>query len=351
MSIYSEKLKNPKWQKKRLEIMERDEWKCKICQDSENELVVHHKRYLKDLEPWEYDKNDLITLCVNCHEKEHSVLDSFLVSRGIDEFVTNIDEKTICIHSGLKSLDKIIGGFQKGEVITLASAPSVGKTALALKIANNIAVENKIPVAYFSLEMSSSQLSMRLLASEGKINLNKIKKNELNRIDFENLHSAALKIYDSNIFIDSSFDLSISKITRIVRNLRVEKNIGIVFIDNIQLFAFNKNDRFGITSQLKRIAKENDIPVIVLSQLDRQLEKRADKRPVLSDFYENDIVHNSDIVMFLYRDEIYNKEESNPNIGIAELTVAKQRNGPLGVVNLIFLSKYTSFEEMDYDYD
>jgi replicative DNA helicase len=172
---------------------------------------------------------------------------------------------------------------------------------------------------------------MHLLASEGKINLNQIKKNELNRIAFENLHRAAEKINDSNIFNDSSFDLSFD-LSRRVRNLRVEKNIGIVFIDNIQLFAFNKNDRFGITSQLKRIAKENDIPVIILSQLDRrQLDKRADKRPILSDFY--------------------NKEESNPNIGIAELTVAKQRNGPLGVVNLIFLNKYTSFEEMDYDYD
>lgn len=258
--------------------------------------------------------------------------------------------------TGYAQLDNLTSGLQKSDLIILAARPSMGKTAFALNIARNVAVEEQIPVAVFSLEMSQEQLSMRLLTSEARIDSNRLRTGFIDTTDFQNVTDAAGLLNQIPIFIDDTPNISSMEVRTKCRRLKMEKGLGLVIIDYLQLMKapFNSDRRdleiAEISRALKALAKELEIPVIALSQLNRMLEQRAEKRPLLSDLRESGALEqDADIVAFIYRDEVYNKDENNPNRGKAEIIVAKNRNGSVGVAHMAFLGQYTRFEELAPD--
>jgi replicative DNA helicase len=257
------------------------------------------------------------------------------------------------IPTGYSQIDTMTAGLQNSDLIILAARPSMGKTAFALNIASNIALREGIPVAIFSLEMSKEQLSMRLLSSEARIDSSRVRNGFLTPDDWQRLTDSASILSEAPIFIDDSSNISVTEIRAKARRLKMEKNLGLIIIDYLQLMRSGSTmDRRDleiaeISRSLKGLAKELDIPVLALSQLNRMLEQRSDKRPVLSDLRESGALEqDADIVAFIYRDEVYNKEEDNPNKGKAEIIIAKHRNGPVGVAALTFLGAYTRFENM-----
>jgi replicative DNA helicase len=257
------------------------------------------------------------------------------------------------VPTGFSRLDSLTSGFQKSDLIILAARPSMGKTALALNIARNAAVDANVPVAIFSLEMSKEQLSMRLLCSESKVNSSNIRSGFLSKDNWAELTDAASVLTDAPIFIDDSADISATSIRAKARRLMMDEGLGLVIIDYLQLMRGRANaerrdlEISEISRSLKALAKELDIPVVALSQLNRDLEKRNDKRPMLSDLRESGALEqDADVVAFIYRDEVYNKDENNPEKGTAEIIIAKQRNGPVGSLKLKFFKSYTKFENL-----
>ena len=257
------------------------------------------------------------------------------------------------IPTGFSRLDNLTSGFQNSDLIILAARPSMGKTALALNIARNAAVDANIPVAVFSLEMSKEQLSLRMLCSEARIDSSRLRGGFFSMEDWHRLTDAAGILSESPIYIDDSASLSAMDIRAKARRLKMEKNIGLVVIDYLQLMqgragAERRDIEISeISRSLKALAKELDLPVLALSQLNRMLEQRNDKRPRLSDLRESGALEqDADVVAFIYRDEVYNKEEDNPNKGVAEILLSKQRNGPTGDIYLTFLNSYTRFEDL-----
>ena len=258
--------------------------------------------------------------------------------------------------TGYTRLDNLTSGLQKSDLIILAARPSMGKTAFALNIARNVAVEERIPVAVFSLEMSKDQLSMRMLTSEARIDSSRFKSGFISQEDWQNATDAAGVLNEIPIFIDDTPNISAMEIRSKTRRLKMDKGLGLVIIDYLQLMKSPfKSDRRDleiaeISRALKALAKELEIPVIALSQLNRMLEQRADKRPLLSDLRESGALEqDADIVAFIYRDDVYNKEENNPNKGKAEIIVSKNRNGAVGTAHMTFLGTYTRFEELAAD--
>ncbi|MDY0360084.1 MAG: replicative DNA helicase [Desulforegulaceae bacterium] len=267
------------------------------------------------------------------------------------------DSKITGIPTGYKTLDKITSGLQGSDLLILAARPAMGKTAFALNLARNVAIGSNTPVGIFSLEMSKEQLSMRLLTAEARVDSAKIRGGYLDKDDWERVHSAAAVLYEAPIFIDDSPDVNPLEIRTKARRLKMDKGLGLLIIDYLQLMnAQTKSDRRDleiaeISRSLKMLAKELNIPVIALSQLNRTLEQRSDKRPMLSDLRESGALEqDADIVSFIYRDEVYNKDENNPNKGLAELIIAKHRNGAVGTVNMAFIDRYTRFEELAHNY-
>ena len=234
----------------------------------------------------------------------------------------------------------------------------MGKTALALNLTRHAAVESEVPVVFFSLEMSKEQLSMRLLCSEARVNSSRLRDGFFNDEEWTQLTDAADILSTAPIFLDDSPELSSLDIKTKARRLKMQENIGLIVIDYLQLmkprFSMERRDLeiSEMSRSLKALAKELNVPIIALSQLNRRLEERSDKRPQLSDLRESGALEqDADLVMFIYRDEIYNKEENNPNKGIAEVNLAKQRNGPLGMQYLRFMDAYTRFENIAYGYE
>jgi replicative DNA helicase len=257
------------------------------------------------------------------------------------------------IASGFGHLDTLTSGFQNSDLIILAARPSMGKTALALNIARNAAVEANVPVAIFSLEMSKEQLSLRMLCSEARIDSSRLRGGFFSMEDWRRLTDAADILSAAPIYIDDSPSISAMEIRAKARRLKMDKNVGLIIIDYLQLMQGRINaerrdlEVSEISRALKALAKELNLPVIALSQLNRMLEQRTDKRPRLSDLRESGALEqDADVVAFIYRDEVYNKEEDNPSKGVAEIILAKQRNGPTGDVYLSFLSAYTRFENL-----
>lgn len=255
--------------------------------------------------------------------------------------------------TGYTQIDTMTSGLQNSDLIILAARPSMGKTAFALNIASNIAVREHVSVAIFSLEMSKEQLSMRLLSSEARIDSSRVRNGFLTPEDWNRLTDSASVLSEAPIFIDDTSSISATEIRAKARRLKMEKNLGLIIIDYLQLMKVSASlDRRDleiaeISRSLKGLAKELDIPIIALSQLNRMLEQRSDKRPVLSDLRESGALEqDADIVAFIYRDEVYNKEENNPNKGKAEIIIAKHRNGPVGISTLTFLGAYTRFENL-----
>jgi len=257
------------------------------------------------------------------------------------------------VPTGFSGLDTLTSGFQKSDLIIIAARPSMGKTALALNIARNVSVDANTPVAIFSLEMSKEQLSMRLLCSESKVNSSNIRNGFLSKDNWTALTDAASTLTDAPVFIDDSADISATSIRAKARRLMMDEGLGLIIIDYLQLMRGRTSaerrdlEISEISRSLKALAKELDVPVVALSQLNRELEKRNDKRPMLSDLRESGALEqDADVVAFIYRDEVYNKDENNPEKGTAEIIVAKQRNGPVGSLKLKFFKSYTRFENL-----
>lgn len=267
----------------------------------------------------------------------------------------NDDSDITGIHSGFQYLDVMTNGFQPSDLIIIAGRPSMGKTALSLCIAKNIAIK-KVPVAFFSLEMSKEQLATRLLSMSAKIDSSLLRRGKIHSPDIENIHNALKILEDIPIYIDDSAAITVTELRAKTRRLKREKDIGVVIIDYLQLMkaSYNIESReqaiADISRSLKSLAKELNIPVIALSQLNRMVESRQDRRPQLADLRESGAIEqDADLIMFVYREEVYKKDTENK--GTAELIIGKQRNGPTGIVKLSYIDKYTSFENLAYDED
>lgn len=253
------------------------------------------------------------------------------------------------VPSGFYDLDLITSGFQNSDLIIVAARPSMGKTALCLNIAQHAAVEHKLPVALFSLEMSKEQLVQRLLCSEAGIDANKMRTGMLQSNDWTKLAAAMGRLGEAPIYIDDSAVVTTLEIRAKARRLKAEmKNLGLIIVDYIQLMQGRKQsdnrvqEVSEISRGLKTLARELGVPVIALSQLSRAVEGRQNKRPMLSDLRESgSIEQDADIVMFIYRDDYYNPESEQK--GEAEIIVAKQRNGPTGTIDLLYQASITRF--------
>jgi len=283
---------------------------------------------------------------------------SKLIDGNIDFLEEKQKNKSLVtgVPTGFTQLDNLTSGLQNSDLIILAGRPSMGKTALALNIARNAAVDGGVPVAIFSLEMSKEQLSLRMLCAEARIDSSRLRSGFFSMEDWERVTEAAGVLSAAPIFIDDSASLSAMDVRAKARRLKMEKNIGLIIIDYLQLMQGRAGaerrdlEISEISRGMKALAKEISLPVIALSQLNRMLEQRTDKRPRLSDLRESGALEqDADVVAFIYRDEVYNKEETNPRKGIAEVILAKQRNGPTGDALLTFLAAYTRFENMTPD--
>jgi len=253
--------------------------------------------------------------------------------------------------TGFADLDEMTAGLQPSDLIIVAARPSMGKTALAVNMAEHAALKSKKAVAIFSLEMSASQLAFRLISSLGRINQQHLRTGDIQEEEWPRVTSAITLLSDAKIFIDDTPALSPAELRARARRLKREHDVGLIVIDYLQLMQVpgNKENRATeiseISRSLKAMAKEMNIPVIALSQLNRSLEQRTDKRPVMSDLRESGAIEqDADVILFIYREEVYDKE--SPKKGSAELIIGKQRNGPIGTVNLTFLGQYTRFESI-----
>ncbi len=255
------------------------------------------------------------------------------------------------VDTGFYDLNAITSGFQKSDLIILAARPSMGKTAFALNLAQNVAKISKKAVAIFSLEMSKVQIGRRILCSEAEVETQRVTQGNLQPKDWQKLIEAMTKLSETKIYIDDESGVTVTDIKAKCRRLMMkEKDLGLVVIDYLQLMegGGNTNDRnqqiSAISRALKGLARELDVPIIALSQLSRGVEQRNEKRPMLSDLRDSGAIEqDADIVMFIYRDEYYNKDDAN-NKGKAEIIIAKHRNGPTDTVNLLFQANITKFK-------
>ena len=257
------------------------------------------------------------------------------------------------IPSGFYDLDRLTTGFHPGDMIIIAARPAMGKTAFSLSIIHNVSVVEKIPSAFFSLEMSKEQIVMRLLSLETRIPLKKIRSGFLGQDELEKIADIASSISLAPIFIDDTASLSILDLRAKARRLKREKDIQLIIVDYLQLMRSHRRTEnrqqevAEISRGLKALAKELNVPVIALAQLSRQAEMRADKKPQLADLRESgSIEQDADLVMFIHRPEYYKKNPTPEEEGLAEIIIAKQRNGPTGTVNLAFIKDITRFENL-----
>lgn len=257
------------------------------------------------------------------------------------------------VPTGYVDFDKMTAGLQPSDLIILAGRPSMGKTALAMNIAQRVAIQHRIPVGVFSLEMSKEQLGMRLLCSESKVNSHSLRTGFLTDQDWPKLVRAAGRLSEAPMFIDDTPSMSVLEMRAKARRLKTDHDLGLVVVDYLQLMRGRNDAKYQqreqeiseISRSLKAMAKELYVPVIALSQLNRSLESRPNKRPQLSDLRESGAIEqDADLICFIYRDEVYNKAEDNPNRGLAEVIIGKQRNGPTGTIMLSFLDKFSTFE-------
>jgi replicative DNA helicase len=254
------------------------------------------------------------------------------------------------IPTGFNDLDQMTSGLQEGELIVVAGRPSMGKTALALNMGEHVAVETRLPVAVFSMEMSGSQLATRMLGSIGRLDQHKLRTGRLSDEDWNKLTNAVGKLHDAPIHIDETAALNALELRARARRLhRQYGKLGLIIVDYLQLMSASTHGEnrateiSEISRSLKALSKELHVPVVALSQLNRSLEQRPNKRPVMSDLRESGAIEqDADLILFIYRDEVYNPD--SPDKGRAEIIIGKQRNGPIGTVNLTFLGQYTRFE-------
>ncbi|WP_310386664.1 replicative DNA helicase [Roseateles sp.] len=272
----------------------------------------------------------------------------------VNELAENGAEDVTGVRTGFYDLDRMTAGFQPGDLIILAARPSMGKTAFAINIGENVAINEGLPVVIYSMEMGAAQLAMRMVGSIGRIDQSHLRTGRLADDEWGRLSEAVDKLGKASIFIDESPGLSPSEVrARARRQARICGKLGLIIVDYLQLMSGNGGNEENratvigeISRGLKALAKELQCPVIALSQLNRSVEQRPDKRPMMSDLRESGAIEqDADIIMFIYRDDYYMKEESKEP-GIAEIIIAKQRNGPVGTCKLFFKREHTKFENL-----
>ncbi len=255
------------------------------------------------------------------------------------------------VPTGYIDLDQILSGLQPGAMIVVGARPAVGKTALALGMAVHAAVDNKVPSLYFSLEMSHGELAGRILASEAKVDSTRLRNGKIQDADWHKLSHAIGRIADMPLYVDDNPNTTVMQIRSVARRIKAQHGLGLVVVDYLQLMSGRRNaenrqvEIAEMSRGLKVLARELQVPVVALSQLSRNLESRADKRPMLSDLRESgSLEQDSDVVLLMYRDEIYNPDSADR--GMAEIIVAKHRNGPTGTIRLAYIDRYTRFANM-----
>ncbi len=272
----------------------------------------------------------------------------------INELFANPDPVS-GLRTGFKELDQMTAGLQPSSLNVLAARPSMGKTALALTIAQHAALREGVTVGVFSLEMSSVQLVTRMLCSEARVDMSRVRNGQLTDRDFQRLADTAGKMSDAQIYIDDHADMTVMELRSRARRLMTEHDLGLIVIDYLQLMSGSTSGRYGtenrqqeissISRGLKALARELDVPVLVLSQLSRAVESRPNKRPMLSDLRESGAIEqDADLVMFIYRDEYYDPHSEKQ--GIAEILIGKQRNGPVGSLELQFHNAHVRFNDL-----
>ncbi len=257
------------------------------------------------------------------------------------------------VPSGFRDLDRITSGFQEGNLVVIAARPSMGKSALGLGVAANLAVRRNVPVALFTLEMSKAEVTQRLMCSEAKVESQRLRTGKLSADDWPRLTASCDKLAKAPVYVDDTGSITMMEIRSKARRLKSKHpELGLIIVDYLQLMTsgMNAENRVQEVSQISRslkvLARDLDVPILALSQLSRAVEQRHDKRPILSDLRESgSIEQDADIVMFIYRDEYYNGEESEQQ-GLAEVIVAKHRNGPTDTVKLSFLKRYAKFSDL-----
>lgn len=291
---------------------------------------------------------------------ENKIRPSFYLLKNIikDSFksIENLYEKKDLItgvSTGFDKLDELTSGLQKSDLIIIAGRPSMGKTAFALNLACHAGVELGLPVAIFSLEMAKEQLAMRMLSADAKVDSQRLRRGLVGETDWPKLTTAAGRLAEAPIYIDDTPAITVLEMKAKARRLKAESGLELVVIDYLQLMRgggrrdSREQEISEISRSLKALAKELGVPVIALSQLNRKVEDRTDRRPHMADLRESGAIEqDADLIAFIYRDEVYNKSEDNPEKGIAEIIIGKQRNGPIGIVKLAFLERYTSFEQL-----
>jgi replicative DNA helicase len=255
------------------------------------------------------------------------------------------------VSTGFTELDKMTSGFQPGELIIIAGRPSMGKSTLAVNICENAAIGKQVPAGIFSMEMSAEQLSFRMLSSIGRISQTRLRNGKLSDEDWPRVDSAVSMMSNAPIFIDDGGALTPTDVRSRARRLKREHGLGLIVVDYLQLMQVSgttenrATEISEISRSLKALAKELQVPVIALSQLNRSVEQRNDKRPVMSDLRESGALEqDADVILFIYREEVYDKE--TPRKGVADIIIAKQRNGPIGEFHLTFLGEFTKFENL-----
>ena len=288
------------------------------------------------------------------NQKGYTPIKDILVETFTElEQLYNQKQRITGIPTGFSDLDFRTSGLHNSDLILVAARPAMGKSAFALNIATNAAVRAKVPVAIFSLEMSKEQMTSRILCSEAMVDSNKVRTGKIDDEEWSKLAAASGELSEANIYIDDTPGISIMEIRAKCRKMKIEKNIGLVVIDYLQLVqgsgkrgGSREQEIAEISRSLKILAKEVNVPVIALSQLSRAPEQRPDHRPMLSDLRESgSIEQDADIVMFLYRDDYYNEDSEKKNI--AEVILAKHRAGSTGTVELLWLGNYTKFANID----
>jgi replicative DNA helicase len=274
-----------------------------------------------------------------------------LLTRAVDRIDTlfHQDNPLTGVPTGFTEVDDMTAGLQSSDLIIVAGRPSMGKTTFAMNIAEHAAIKDNVPVAVFSMEMPGEQLAMRLMSSLGRIDQTKVRTGKLDDDDWPRLTSAVSILSKAPLFIDDTPALSPTELRARARRLKREHDLGLIVIDYLQLMQVpgSNENRTGeiseISRSLKALAKELEVPVIALSQLNRSLEQRPNKRPVMSDLRESGAIEqDADVIMFIYRDEVY--DDDSPDKGTAEIIIGKQRNGPIGMRRLTFLGQHTRFE-------
>ena len=322
----------------------------KVAEETANECYLDKERLDIILEKTEKQVFDIVQ---NRGTKEFSDIKE-VVLRTIDtiEAAAKNQGSVTGIATGFYDLDYKTAGMQPSDLVLIAARPSMGKTAFVLNIAEYAALKSNVTTCIFSLEMSQDQLVKRILAMNSRVDSQAIRTGALSGEDWESLMESARIIGNSNLVIDDTSAISVSELRSKCRKLKLEKNLGLVIIDYLQLMTGSKKSESRqqeiseISRSLKSLAREINVPVIALSQLSRAVEQRPDKRPMLSDLRESGAIEqDADVVMFLYRDDYYNRDTEEP--GVSEIIIGKQRNGPVGTIKLAWQAQYTKFANLE----